>query len=40
MKVLIDTFVVIDFLQKREPFANAAWRLFRTIAAEQLAGYQ
>lgn len=39
MKVLIDTCVVIDFLQKREPFANAAWRLFRTIATEQLAGY-
>ena len=39
MKVLIDTCVVIDFLQKREPFANTAWKLFRYIASEQLTGY-
>ena len=39
MKVLIDTCVAIDFLQKREPFADDALRLFRAAASELFAGY-
>lgn len=35
MKALLDTCVVIDFLQKREPFAGAALSLFRAAAGEQ-----
>jgi predicted nucleic acid-binding protein len=31
MRVLIDTNVVLDFLQEREPFAENAARLFNTI---------
>lgn len=38
MKVLIDTCVAIDFLQKREPFADDALRLFRAAASELFAG--
>lgn len=38
-KVLIDTCVVIDFLQKREPFANDALRFFRAAASELFSGY-
>ena len=37
MKVLIDTCVVIDFLQKREPFADDALRIFRAAASELLS---
>ena len=39
MKVLIDTCVAMDFLQKREPFADDALRLFRAAASELFAGY-
>ena len=39
MKVLIDTCVAIDFLQKREPFADDALRIFRAAASELFAGY-
>ena len=38
-KVLIDTCIVIDFLQKREPFANDALHLFRAAASELFEGY-
>jgi len=38
-KVLIDTCIVIDFLQKREPFADDALRLFRAAASELFSGY-
>lgn len=38
-KVLIDTCIVIDFLQKREPFADDALRFFRAAASELFAGY-
>ena len=38
MKVLIDTCVAIDFLQKREPFADDALRIFRAAASELFAG--
>lgn len=39
MKVLIDTCIAIDFLQKREPFAEDALRIFRAAASELFAGY-
>lgn len=39
MKVLIDTCVVMDFLQKREPFAEAAKNIFRAAALDQFLGY-
>lgn len=38
MKAILDTCVVIDFLQRREPFANAAHRIFRAAAGEQFTG--
>lgn len=38
MKALLDTCVVIDFLQGREPFADAARRVFRAAAAERFSG--
>lgn len=31
MRVLIDTNVVLDFLQEREPFGESAARLFERI---------
>ena len=37
MKAILDTCVVIDFLQKREPFANTALQIFRAAAGEQFA---
>lgn len=39
MKVLIDTCIAIDFLQKREPFAEDALRIFRAAASELFSGY-
>ena len=39
MKGLIDTCIAIDFLQKREPFAEDALRIFRAAASELFAGY-
>lgn len=39
MKVLIDTCVVIDFLQKRKPFDKAAYQIFRYAAADTFTGY-
>lgn len=38
MKILLDTCVVIDFLQKREPFAQDAYDLFLAIAMNQVNG--
>lgn len=38
MKVLIDTCVVMDFFQKREPFAEAAMNIFQKAAAEKFSG--
>lgn len=38
MKALIDTCVVMDFLQGREPFAVAARFVFRTAATELFSG--
>lgn len=38
MTALIDTCVVIDFLQNREPFADAAHKIFRMAAAEMFSG--
>lgn len=38
MKALIDTCVVMDFLQRREPFAESACKLFRLAASEQFIG--
>ncbi|MBD2258448.1 PIN domain-containing protein [Pseudanabaena sp. FACHB-2040] len=34
MRILIDTNVVLDFLQEREPFVENAARLFERIAGE------
>ena len=39
MKVLIDTCVAIDFLQKREPFAKAAYEIFKASSAGEISGY-
>lgn len=39
MKVLLDTCIAIDFLQKREPFAEDALRIFRAAASELFSGY-
>ena len=38
MRILIDTCVVIDFLQKREPFAQDAYNLFLALAMNQANG--
>lgn len=38
MKALIDTCIVIDFLQGREPFAVAARAVFRAAATELFSG--
>lgn len=38
MKVLIDTCVVMDFLQNREPFADDAKAIFRAAACDQFTG--
>ena len=39
MNVLLDTCVVIDFLQKREPFAQDALRIFQMIAMHECDGF-
>ncbi len=39
MKVLIDTCVVMDFLQRREPFASNAKKIFSLIATNEINGY-
>jgi predicted nucleic acid-binding protein len=39
MRVLIDTNVVLDFLQEREPFAENAARLFERIDAGEIEGF-
>ena len=38
MKILIDTCVVVDFLQRREPFADAARKVFVAVATKQVIG--
>lgn len=38
MKALIDTCIVMDFLQHREPFAEDAKAIFRSAACEQFTG--
>ncbi len=38
MRVLIDTNVVLDFLQEREPFVDNAARLFELIDAGEVEG--
>ncbi len=39
MRVLIDTNVVLDFLQGREPFAENAVRLFESIDSGEIEGF-
>lgn len=39
MRVLIDTNVVLDFLQEREPFVENAARLFKHIDAGEVEGF-
>ena len=39
MNGLIDTCIAIYFLQKREPFAEDALRIFRAAASELFSGY-
>lgn len=39
MRVLIDTCVIIDALQNREPFSKEAQTIFLMAANEQFAGY-
>lgn len=38
MKVLIDTCIVMDFLQNREPFAENAYTIFKATAKGQFSG--
>jgi predicted nucleic acid-binding protein len=39
MRVLVDTNVVLDFLQEREPFVENAARLFERIDAGEIEGF-
>lgn len=39
MRVLIDTNVVLDFLQEREPFVENATRLFELFDTGQIEGF-
>ncbi len=39
MRVLIDTNIVLDFLQEREPFVENAARLFERIDAGEIEGF-
>jgi predicted nucleic acid-binding protein len=39
MRILIDTNVVLDFLQEREPFVEDAARLFERIDAGEIQGF-
>ena len=39
MKVLLDTNIIIDFLAKREPFANDAKAIIELIETEQIDGF-
>ena len=39
MQVLIDTNIVLDFLQEREPFVENAARLFERIDAGEIEGF-
>lgn len=39
MRVLIDTNVVLDFLQEREPFVENAVRLFERIDTGEIEGF-
>ena len=39
MKVLLDTCVIMDFLQNREPFAQDAKKIMQAAAMELFAGY-
>lgn len=38
MKAIVDTCVVIDFLQRREPFSASALTVFQAAASEQFSG--
>ena len=39
MKALIDTCIAIDFLQKRKPFAESAYNIFKASSAGEISGY-
>nr|WP_318732609.1 MULTISPECIES: PIN domain-containing protein [unclassified Roseofilum] len=39
MRILIDTNVVLDFFQEREPFVDSAARLFERIDAGEIEGF-
>ncbi len=39
MKVLLDTCIIIDFLQRREPFFNSAYAILRHAAMEDFDGF-
>jgi len=39
MKILLDTCIVIDFLQGRESFAEDAYQIFRLLATEIFSAY-
>jgi predicted nucleic acid-binding protein len=39
MRILIDTNVILDFLQNREPFVENAARLFERIDAREIEGF-
>lgn len=39
MKALIDTSIIIDLIEKREPFADEAYTLFKELAKGSFVGY-
>lgn len=39
MKVLLDTCIIVDFLQNREPFAQDAKKIMQAAAMELFTGY-
>jgi len=39
MKLLIDTNIILDYLMKREPWAEAAQEIILAIAEEKIEGY-
>ena len=39
MRALIDTCIAIDFLQKRKPFAESAYEIFKASSSGKFSGY-
>ena len=39
MKIVIDTNVILDILQRREPFVHSSVKILRLVEARQIKGY-